>query len=284
MPKYLWTLLLGLASCGGANQTACLFHQDDDICDGRDNDCDGQVDEDQDCFPTGAPICASDPDCDDLVACTIDLCAIEGCLHLDHLCTESSPIPPISETKQPCAIEDRSHQNVGDGRDNDCDGVTDEWGWGGDLDGDKVPDAYDCDPDDALRWTGAPEICQDGLDSDCDGDDSSFGDCSVTVGAIDAWPVDQTWTRLTIAGNLTKGLLAPAGADPREIVVAETGQPWKGEGVGVLYHFIVPHRLFLPRLITATDSTDFDLSRWRLTGSLIRVPARTGSGVELLVR
>ncbi len=57
-----------------------------EVCDGVDNDCDGATDEDiagkgSVCAPTA---CATDADCDDGVACTVDTCVGggQGCAHL----------------------------------------------------------------------------------------------------------------------------------------------------------------------------------------------------------
>ena len=40
-----------------------------------------------------------------------------------------------------------------------------------DDDGDGEPDITDCDPDDAAIYPGAPDLCGDGIDQDCDGVD-----------------------------------------------------------------------------------------------------------------
>ena len=83
-----------------------------------------------------------------------------------------------------------------DGIDNDCDGATDESdalnavAWYRDTDGDGfgdptatstacqgppgyVADATDCDDENGEVHPDADEICNDGLDNDCDGDESS---------------------------------------------------------------------------------------------------------------
>ena len=73
-----------------------------------------------------------------------------------------------------------------DGKDNDCDGATDD-GYtntdgdsladcvDGDDDNDGDADGTDCKPKDAACYHGATERCSDGKDNDCDGytDESS---------------------------------------------------------------------------------------------------------------
>jgi len=107
----------------------------DEVCDGTDNDCDGEIpsdelDEDQD----GYRICEGD--CDD-----------------------------ASQDTRPSASE------ICDGADNDCDGTLpdDE----ADEDGDGVLVCEDdCDDGEASVYPGAEEVCGDGLDNDCDGTDN----------------------------------------------------------------------------------------------------------------
>ncbi len=100
----------------------------DEVCDDKDNDCDGSVDEGFDTDEDGFTTCQGD--CDD---------------------TDSGIFPGAEET---C-----------DGRDNDCDRETDE-GFDGDGDGVTVCGG-DCDDSDPDVHPGVVEAC-DGLDNDCD--------------------------------------------------------------------------------------------------------------------
>ena len=148
-----------------------------EICNQVDDDCDAQVDEgltsqwwadaDGDGYGAGAASESCEPkvgqvdngeDCDD---------------------ADSAVRPGATET---C-----------DGRDEDCDGTVDEGAgltWYEDLDGDGYGDQLsavescegatglvaaggDCDESDPAVNPGAEEICEDGLDQDCDGDDRS---------------------------------------------------------------------------------------------------------------
>ncbi|KYK37140.1 MAG: hypothetical protein AYK19_07285 [Theionarchaea archaeon DG-70-1] len=109
----------------------------EEICDGKDNDCDTTVDE-------GCYTCLADWDHDSFPGCN-------DCN--DH-----------DRTVYPGA-EERC-----DGKDNDCDGLIDE----GccvcydDNDRDGYSDCWDCNDNDPEMYPGAPERC-DGKDNDCDG-------------------------------------------------------------------------------------------------------------------
>ncbi len=102
----------------------------EDCEDGRDNDCDGAIDE------------AEDRDGDDVTTC-------QG----DCVDTDATVFPGAEE--------------LCDGQDNDCDGVVDE---GRDMDGDGISRCQgDCDDNAPAIHPGAVGLCDPGVDGNCDG-------------------------------------------------------------------------------------------------------------------
>lgn len=323
MRNVLMLLLLGLTGCGGRERTTagsgeCVFQTDVDFCDSRDNDCDGEIDED--CLDEGEPgvtppdeaSCETDADCDDGDGCTADVCSIEGCVNVEQCAPDDEPgaepcVPDadsdcdgdgvtvrdgdcddLDAERSPLLIESNEAANLADGKDNDCDITADEWG-GPDADQDMVPDATDCDPADPRRWTGAPELCGDGIDSDCNGDDDTdtWGSCFTVAGAIEGMRVASTLIQIVIAGDITSGLIEdPAGEITRVTIGMElydwdeTEDPvwasWQGEGILYTIPPFPNAGAFTPRLRTVEGVQYFDLRAWDTSGNVRRVPARTG--------
>jgi hypothetical protein len=132
---------------------------DSETCDGLDNDGDGLVDE-------GMPDSDSDGTCDALDVEECDGLDNDGDRRID----EGLPDSDLDGTCDGMDVE------VCDGVDNDGDGLIDE---DFDTDTDLDLDGYfgcddDCNDDDASIHPGAVDWMNDGVDSDCDGSDSTM--------------------------------------------------------------------------------------------------------------
>jgi len=123
----------GWSSCDGDcdDRRATVFPTAEEVCDGRDSDCDEVIPRDE-----------VDIDGDGFAECEGD-------------CSE------VARTIFPGADE------VCDGLDSDCDGAIPE-AEAVDDDGDGFPSCVDCDDDDGAVHPAAAELC-DGVDTDCDG-------------------------------------------------------------------------------------------------------------------
>jgi len=168
----------GWAACAECDDGDAAINPDaSEICDGADNDCDGDIDEDD---ATDAPTWYADADGDgygDGTSTTRACNQPKGYVSDANDCDDgdASVFPGTAET---C-----------NGVDDDCDGDVDEGvtsTWYADSDGDSygdaqstaeacdapegyVADSSDCDDDDAQTNPVADEHC-DGHDDDCDGD------------------------------------------------------------------------------------------------------------------
>ena len=152
---------------------------------GRDDDCDGEIDE-------GADLVSDDDDGDG-----------------------------YSENEGDCADDDDSvhpgaSEEPNDAIDNDCDGNVDEGTWDFDDDQDGVMESEgDCDDYDAWTYPDALEDC-DGIDNDCDNvvdEDEDGGDaCSYLAEAIVVEPPEQGCGSSSTTGTGAVALLALLGA------------------------------------------------------------------------
>ncbi len=184
----------GYSACPGANQDC-----DDsdpkvhpgapaDCTNGKDNDCNGEVDADQDDDNDGFPACQ---DCDDKNP-AIHPGAPTDCKNgKDNDCDgfidnkldadkDGSPACVDCDDTDPTRFP--GNMEICDGKDNDCNDVADDM----DNDGDSYSGcADDCDDNDITIHPGAARNCKNGKDNDCsgiidaneDGDKDGYAGC-----------------------------------------------------------------------------------------------------------
>ena len=173
--------LAGPAGQDCDDKNAGIHPNANETCNGKDDDCDGQLDE-----GLGKISCGSG-----------------GCAQELPACTNGKPTvcPEIQVSEEVC-----------DGVDNDCDGVVPPDEQDKDDDG-ALPCKGDCDDNDATVFPGAEELC-DGADNDCDGQTDDGLDvgskCTEGTGACEAPGVRQC----TGDGQVVCNAAAlPAGAE-----------------------------------------------------------------------
>lgn len=230
----------------------------EEAVDGADQDCDGRVDEDTVVFDDdGDGVSEVDGDCDDANAqvspaleeepydgldndCVDgDLADVDGDGHDGELafgydCDDGDPdVNPDAE-------------ELRNGTDDDCDGVIDEGFDPKDLDGDGfTPSTGDCDELDAAVNPGAPEVCNDGADNDCDG---TAWPCPFAPGELAADRAVAWWApaegKVEGVGAALFGLPDMTGDGLPDLLVGTAGAaegwerawmaPWPGPGGHVL--------------------------------------------------
>ncbi|MEC9073458.1 MAG: MopE-related protein, partial [Myxococcota bacterium] len=200
----------GVRSCGPSGLSPCdALIPGDELCDGVDDDCDGQIDEGfeavtcglgacehtvDSCFEGTAQACdplegaaeeicnAVDDDCDGEVDDGLApiTCGVGPCEHTVESCVDGQ--------SQTCDPLEGSSPEICDGVDNDCDGQPDQ-GLGETTCGQgicehTVDNCHEGSPQFCDPFLGAtPEQCN-GLDDDCDGDvDEDQGQLTCGQGA-----------------------------------------------------------------------------------------------------
>ena len=164
-----------------------------ELCNRKDDDCDGEIDEDPEVAGSFYPDEDGDGHGDQ------DAEVTRACSAPDGYTTSHDDCDDAEITVNPDVLEDCTN-----GRDDDCDGDTDEdesgalaWpdadddGWGADegaIGACSAPEegyslaTGDCDDADPLAFPGADEIC-DGVDNDCDGE--------IDVDGTSHWYLDE---------------------------------------------------------------------------------------------
>ncbi len=186
------TCMAGKEQCDGKSAKA-------ELCDGEDNDCDGDVDENfPDTDQDGEADCLETDKDGDGIPDGLDNCPAlfnpgQQDADLDTIGDPCDPDDDNDKTadESDCApFDDAIHPGASelcDGLDNNCNYIVDEGfvdsdtdGWkdcaDDDDDNDGTPDELDCAPLNQAISPEAPEVC-DGLDNDCDqAVDEGFGD------------------------------------------------------------------------------------------------------------
>ena len=198
----------------GGNPPACdpLEGASMEVCDGIDNDCDGDTDE----------------DLGDLS------CGVGQCAHTLPACINGIP--------QTCDPYDGATTEECDGIDNDCDGLTDE------DQGNWVCGSFDCQvsvptcidgvpqpPESCVPLPGGDEICGDGIDNNCDGESPDCVETFLVGTDNQIRPVDIVWA-IDTSGSMSEEIqtvedninsfastLAASGSSTRLHLIADRG-------------------------------------------------------------
>ncbi len=182
-----------LTDCGdGINCTLDTCNEETDACEHAvdDSACDDANPCTTDTCEVSTDTCVNAPvDCADTVNCTVDTCdtSTGDCVHTiaDEACDDADAC-----TIDTCDVSSDTCANTlidGDG----------------DLHPPESCGGDDCDDTEATIYTGATEVCDDGIDQDCDGSDEAPGacDCPVSVTVPGSYPGSNTGLGATHDGS-----------------------------------------------------------------------------------
>ena len=192
-----------------------------EVCNGKDDDCDGVIDG---ASAADATLWYRDADSDGFGLATVSVLA----------CTSGVPSGYVAndvDCDDSRSLVNPDGTELCNGLDDDCDASTDEDAvaidtveWYPDADADgrgdltasatlaceqpsgMVASADDCDDAEPLAWSGADELCDDGVDNDCDG----ATDDAAAVDAL-AWYTDADNDTYGDPSSVQLACTAPAG-------------------------------------------------------------------------
>jgi hypothetical protein len=189
---------------GDCDDAVALVNPDNaEICgDGIDNDCDGEVDEDDAPFPLQWYRDADGDGYGDASSpWPVELCGEPDDTSTSWVtdATDCDDTPAVGEDPRGSVIHPGATEVWYDDVDEDCDSNLD------DADGDGYPGhsdpllAEDCDDGEPLSNPGSPEICGDGLDNNCDGIEE---ECVVVDAIVGLGAYDRTGASVSLGGDV----------------------------------------------------------------------------------